>query len=100
MLTRRGRQKALENRMETWMLVLEASVPQRFDLLPGQIAELDNRLSVVDDRWKRPQQDHLTVTWIGITSPVCSIRTLSTPGLASLAATSVISAFSPASKSA
>ena len=35
------------------MLALETSLSQRMDILTGKVAEVDTRLSVLEDRWKR-----------------------------------------------
>jgi hypothetical protein len=35
------------------MLALETSVNQRIDMLTGKIGDLDTRLSILEDRWKR-----------------------------------------------
>ncbi|MDR3700745.1 MAG: hypothetical protein P4L56_13965 [Candidatus Sulfopaludibacter sp.] len=45
-----GRMSGLENRM----LALETSMNARFDLIMGRLSDLDTRLSVLEDRSKRP----------------------------------------------
>jgi hypothetical protein len=52
-----GRMSALAARMsglETRMLALETSMSTRFDLIMGRLSDLDTRLSVLEDRSKRP----------------------------------------------
>jgi len=39
--------------LETRMLSLETTVTARFDLMMGKLMELDTRLSVLEDRFKR-----------------------------------------------
>jgi hypothetical protein len=39
--------------LEARMLGLETSVNQRIDMLIGKVADIDNRLSVLEDRSKR-----------------------------------------------
>ena len=40
--------------LEARMLALESSMNTRFDLIMGRLADLDTRLSVLEDRSKRP----------------------------------------------
>lgn len=40
--------------LEQRMTALETSVNQRIDMLIGKVSELDTRLSVVEDPWRRP----------------------------------------------
>jgi hypothetical protein len=40
--------------LEVRMLALESSMNTRFDLIMGRLADLDTRLSVLEDRSKRP----------------------------------------------
>lgn len=40
--------------LEARMLALETSMNTRFDLIMGRLADLDTRLSVLEDRSKRP----------------------------------------------
>lgn len=47
-----ARMLALETRLEARILALETSVNQRIDMLIGKVAEIDNRLSVLEDRSK------------------------------------------------
>ena len=39
--------------LEARMLAFESSVNQRFDMLIGKLGDIDNRLSVLEDRSKR-----------------------------------------------
>jgi len=48
-----ARMLALETRMEVRILALETSVNQRIDMLIGKVADLDTRLSVLEDRSNR-----------------------------------------------
>lgn len=48
-----ARMLALETRLEARMLSLETGVNQRIDMLIGKVADIDNRLSVLEDRSKR-----------------------------------------------
>ena len=38
--------------LEARMLALETGLYQRLDLLTGKVAELDTRISILEDRWK------------------------------------------------
>jgi hypothetical protein len=40
--------------LEARMLAIETSLNTRFDLIMGRLADLDTRLSVLEDRSKRP----------------------------------------------
>jgi hypothetical protein len=42
------------NHLESRMLALETSMNTRFDLIMGRLADLDTRLSVLEDRSQRP----------------------------------------------
>ncbi|HXB68296.1 MAG TPA: hypothetical protein VNY05_08635 [Candidatus Acidoferrales bacterium] len=48
-----ARMLALQNRIEARLLAFETSVNQRIDILTGKISDLDTRLSIMEDRWKR-----------------------------------------------
>ena len=51
-----GLETTLTSRMaglESRMLTLETSMNTRFDLIMGRLADLDSRLSILEDRFKR-----------------------------------------------
>ena len=39
--------------LESRMLALETSMNTRFDLIMGRLSDLDSRLGVLEDRWRR-----------------------------------------------
>ena len=51
-----GRMDSIDSRiasLETRMLSLETTMTARFDLIMGKLVDLDNRLTVLEDRGKR-----------------------------------------------